>query len=410
MILEKYFTRYKISTITVENTFIKSLKKQDITKTAVRAYDGKRIGISAAMGSYDESNLAREAEKALKKNIPYPYKPCAGRRESFSHTPQIIKDEELISEAEELLSEMRARQPLFSFSHEISVIEFETGISNNAGLDLYFKNRIFDLGFLIRDKKSANIMDSFVSVKGKIYDRAEVLKEIDRNCDAFGRKMKLNKKGRQPVVFLSDDALIYSKLTSELNGTKIGTKSSLFNNLLGKKSFSGDLTFMQSCDPYIDQTSFFDAEGAVNPGYACNFIENGFILKPFADKKNAAEYNLEHTASAQCDYDEVPRIGLSSARFKSSAKTIKELLGGRKAILAYICSGGDFTPDGDFSTPVQLAYYFDGTDYIGRLPQIQLKSNIFDMFGGGFIGASEDKVCPLTSCAYIAMDMDVSLM
>ncbi len=410
MILEKYFLRYKMSTINVENTFIKSLKKQDITKTAIRAYDGKNIGISAAMGKYDESRLMREAEKALKKNIPYPYKPSTGRRESFSHTPEIIKDEELISETEELLSEIRARQPLFSFSHEISVVEFENGISNNAGLDLYFKNRVFVLGFLIRDKKSANVMDSFVSIKGKVYDRAEILKEIDRGCDAFKRKMKLEKKGRQPVVFLSEDELIYSKFISELNGSKVGTKSSLFSGFSDKKLFSDNFTFMQSCDPYIDQINFFDAEGSVNSGYVCNFIENGYIVRPFTDKKTAAEYNFEHTASALCDYDEAPHIGLLGARFKSSGRSIKELLGGRKAILAYINAGGDFNPSGDFSTPVQMAYYFDGTDYIGRLPQIQLKSNIFDMFGGGFIGVSEDKVCPLTSCAYIAMDMEVSLI
>ncbi len=410
MILEKYFTRHKISTINVENTFIKSFKKQDITKTAIRAYDGKRIGISASMGAHDETLLVREAEKALKNNIPYPYKPSAGRRESFSHTPQIIKDEELLKETEELLSEIRARQPLFSFSNGISIVEFETGISNNAGLELYFKNRIFELGFLIRDKKSANIMDLFVSAQGKIYDRKELLKEIDRACNAFGKNMKLNKKGRQPVVFLSDDRLIYSKLISELSGSKMGTKSSLFNNMLGKKAFSNDFTFMQSCDPYIDQINFFDAEGAVNPGYTCSLIENGLIVKPFADKKNAAEYNFEHTASAGGDYDEVPRMSFLNARIKSSGKTIKELLGGRKAILVYIGAGGDFTPAGDFSTPVQLAYYFDGIDYIGRLPQIQVKSNIYDMFGGGFIGASEDKICPITPCSYIAMDMDVSLI
>jgi len=408
MIIEKYYTRSKQSVINIENTSVKSLKKKDISRTAIRAYDGKRIGIGAALGKCDESRLASDAKLALKKNIPYPYAPSADRVESFSYLPALIKDENFVDEAQDLLSQIAKRQPLFGFSHEISVIESESCISNNVGLDLSYKNRYFALTLLLKEKKSSNIMDAFVDFRGKSYDKNEILKEIDRVCSAFTKKARLEKKGRQTVVFLSEDGLIYSKLISELHGMKVGTKSSLFADLIGKKAFGENFTFMQSSDPYNDQVRFFDAEGSVNPDYRYNLIENGVILRPFTDKKTAAEYKLPYSASAVSDYDSVPHVGFFSGRLKNSGKTIKELLGGKKAVLVYLSSGGDFTPAGDMSAPVQLAFYFDGTDYLCRLPQIQVKSNIYDMFGKGFKGESVDKICPGSSCGYLVMDMDVS--
>ncbi|HOD40128.1 MAG TPA: metallopeptidase TldD-related protein [Candidatus Wallbacteria bacterium] len=408
MIIEKYFIRSKHSIINIENTQVKSLKKKDISKTAIRAYNGKSIGIGSAIGNCDEAKLTAEARKALKKNIPYAFPPSSNRTESFVHLPQIIKEDDFVNEAQDIVSELRKSRPDFIFSHEMCMIESEARISNNAGLDLSYKNRYFELGLLIKEKKSSNIMDAFVDFHGKTYDKKETLKEIDRVCSAFNKKMKLEKKGRQPVVFLSEDGLIYSKLISELDGMKIGTKSSLFTGLIGKKAFGENFSFIQSCDPYTDFTCFFDAEGSVNNGYQCPLIENGVILRPYTDKKTAAEYKFQQTASAVGEFDAVPRSGFPGGRLKNTVKSIKELLGGKKAVLVYIASGGDFTPDGDFSSPVQLAFYFDGKDFLGRLPQIQVKSNIYDMFGKSFLGASEDKLSPISPCSFVAMEMDVS--
>lgn len=56
-----------------------------------------------------------------------------------------------------------------------------------------------------------------------------------------------------------------------------------------------------------------------------------------------------------------------------------------------IASGGDFTPDGLYATPVQVAYLTDGEKLIGRLPELTIKGSVKDYFGKNFIGVSKDK-------------------
>jgi len=60
--------------------------------------------------------------------------------------------------------------------------------------------------------------------------------------------------------------------------------------------------------------------------------------------------------------------------------------------LIAIASGGDFTPDGKFATPVQVSYLTDGVKLLGRLPELTIKGSLFDFFGRDFIGVSSDKL------------------
>lgn len=73
---------------------------------------------------------------------------------------------------------------------------------------------------------------------------------------------------------------------------------------------------------------------------------------------------------------------------KPSERTLSDLLGGELGILAAMASGGDWTNEGNYVTPVQTAYLFDGKNFIGRLPEINMSGNIYDIFGDDFIGVS----------------------
>lgn len=61
------------------------------------------------------------------------------------------------------------------------------------------------------------------------------------------------------------------------------------------------------------------------------------------------------------------------------------------AVAIVIASGGDFTAEGVFGTPVQLAFLTDGEKLIGRLPELKLSGELYSMFGEDFIGKSKDK-------------------
>lgn len=61
------------------------------------------------------------------------------------------------------------------------------------------------------------------------------------------------------------------------------------------------------------------------------YIENGVVLRGYADKRIAARYGVEHTGSAWRTHSDIPNNGNVNLRIQRSDRTIRELLnqGGR---------------------------------------------------------------------------------
>lgn len=151
-------------------------------------------------------------------------------------------------------------------------------------------------------------------------------------------------------------------------------------------------------------------EGRVNENYIYPLVENGVLKTPFTDKRTSDEFSIKNTGSASCEYDEVPDLVAPSLSVKSGRKTTKELFGGETGILVFIAAGGDFTTSGDFATPVQLAFLYDGEKIIGRLPQLLLSSYVYRMYNEDFRGMSSDTFFRHSNDKLMVMDMDVKLL
>jgi hypothetical protein len=48
---------------------------------------------------------------------------------------------------------------------------------------------------------------------------------------------------------------------------------------------------------------------------------------------------------------------------------------------------------------------FDGEKFMGRLPQINISSHLYDMFGKDYIGVGKDSISKLSKSNCIAMNM-----
>ena len=69
-------------------------------------------------------------------------------------------------------------------------------------------------------------------------------------------------------------------------------------------------------------------------------------------------------------------------------------------------SGGDFTPDGHYACPVQLAMLTGGEKFLGRVPKFAISGHLFDLFGDDFIGVSKDK--PFQGTPSLVVNMNIS--
>lgn len=408
MIVEKYTNRVKETSINIVQTSVESIRKKDITKTGMRVYKDGFIGLSGALGNVEDCALIKEAEEALSNKIPYNFEPTANREEALDCREEIISDENFLNEIEFVMEDLKKSQPNFSFSNKINLVEQEINLNNIRNLDLSYKDRYLSVDLVFKEKSSMNIMDGGVGFQGRKYNKSQFLSLTNNICDAYSNLLPFNKEGTYPVIFSVLSVLPLMKLLQDLNANLFATGSSLLSGKAGEKLFNNNFTLYQSSNPEDGIQPFFDGEGTVNDNYRYSLIKNGVVISPYTDKRTADKYNLTLTGSAVAEYDSVPSLGLAGFSVEETSNSLADLLGGEKAIFVAIASGGDFTPSGEFATPVQLPLLFDGKKFVGRLPELQVSSNVYHMFGAGYRGTSRDAFDKLSLDKYMVMDLNVA--
>ncbi|MDP2867095.1 MAG: peptidase U62, partial [Elusimicrobiota bacterium] len=68
------------------------------------------------------------------------------------------------------------------------------------------------------------------------------------------------------------------------------------------------------------------------------------------------------------------------------------------------------TNEGGFGTPAQVAFLMKDGKLVGRLPQLQLSSTVYDMYGKDFLGVSSDTIMPLSNNRWLGFQLDVRKM
>jgi PmbA protein len=397
--------------LTVQNTQIVSVRRKDIGKTGVREYGDGMIGIAGGLGEVSEKMLHEKAMEALKNGIPYPYEPEKEKiRKEKMFSPDLLKNDAFTEEVEKILARFRREHKDFSFFHKAKIIRNERELRNDAGLDLFHSVRLVSLEFAFKAKDSSSIMDGFIGYEGKDFDGELFCGHASRILDAYRNRADLPGKGTYPVIFLESDTLPSMKFYQDLNGSVFATGGSSLSGKIGVEVFSPAFTLYQTGNPEDTFAPFFDAEGVTNEGDRYPLIRNGKVVSPYTDKKISSRFKLPLTGCAGGDYDEVPNLSLPVLKVASSGKSVKELLDGKPGIFVIIASGGDFTPEGNFGSPVQLALLFDGEKLIGRLPEIKLSSSLKEMYGSSFRGLSTDPFFPLSREKMLVMDMEIDVL
>jgi len=404
---EKYTNIEKETSLNVVQNKIESVRRKNITRTGLRIFKDGLIGVGGALGTCSEKDLEKQAMDALKSKISYPFALSENRKEHVEITDLIINDQEMINQSQEMLNQLEMELPDFSFSNKIGRKTESYMLKNNLGLDLKYHDTWVMMGLIFKERSSANIFDGFCSYEGKEFVPDEFKKLTCSVCNAFHNEVKMEFGKNYPIIFFTSDPLPLTQFYRDLNGLSFATDNSLLSKKKGVKVFNEDITLFQD-SRYVERMDpFFDSEGVINDGYRYNLIKNGIIKTPFTDKKISQKYDLELTGSASASYDGVPTLAGKKLSLESGNKSLVDLLGGEKGILVFMAGGGDFTPKGDFASPVQFALLTDGENFLGRLPQIQISSHYYDMFGNDFIGVSNDGYFPYSNEKYLAIRMKV---
>ena len=398
--------------LTIDNAEISAIKKLETIKTGLRVYGDGKIGISNAVGPFDEDKLFQKAKKMLDYNIPYSLEPTRNISKSLDFSKQLdISEDCFIEQTSALLELLRTSYPNISFSHVIKCTEKRIVLSNELNTRLEYIDHIAEVDLRIKYKTSNNSRDNgFVSFY-RNYDINKLYKVISKICENYNTPVEIDSDSKIPVIIpiLPEMKFMFilDYLKEHLNGKLYGEGASRFYGKIGQKLFGENFTLYADRDPQRIYNCFFDGEGTILENNKYPLIENGVLKAPYSSKMDSQKYNLPLTSTSSLDYNTIPATTCPPLTIMPSEKTLNELLGGSKAVFAVISSGGSFTSDGEYASPVQVASLFENGKIIGKLPQISISSNVYNMFGKDFIGVCSDNPFGMGGYQYMVVNMDV---
>ncbi len=368
---------------------IQAVRRKVATRTGCRVYSEGKIGIAGAMGACDEAELFARAEKNLEYDINYPVEATKGRSYSINLDECALTDEELYKAMEDVLAHVEANHKGFTVNHKANLNSYGIKLENDGGLKLEHQDRFLILSLLLKKRGSSDILDTAFSYMGRNLDVTKVNAAIDEIITAFEKPID-NVDSSLPIVL--SDSVLTSIFARDLSGKLFGNKASLFQEQLGKQVFNENFGLKICTDPKESFGPLFDMEGTVVDENLAWLVREGRIIRPYTDKRVSQEFGYDNTGCAGGSYDGVPTLSAPSLEVVSTGKTLKTLLNGKNGILVVMAGGGDFTPDGIYASPVQLAYLTDGERLLGKMPQFTIKGSIYDILGKDFIGMSSDKM------------------
>ncbi len=403
--MEKEFIKETNHSVTLNVTAGKIDSFREIEKTTgtVRVYENGCIGIAGCLGEPDEEELTLKAKEALAFGIPYPEKLEGALEKEELHDKEIIPLTEFIPTMQAFLDRLAELCPKFALSNKITINHNRTEYRNSKGRELTSSGSRLTINLIAQDRGSGNLFDSGFFWSGDEFNADTLIKRFKEEYDAFYTPADIE-PGRYPVVNISLEIL--GSVFNHFIGDLYIAGASLLSGKLGEQIFSEKLTVkddMNFATAY--DTGFFDAEGCIAPDYRPTIIENGVLKGLITSKKSAAQHGLPNLGNTSADYDGVPDMSFHGSYFAPTAKSLKELVPG-KSILVGMASGGDSTPEGHYATPVQLAFLMEDGKLVGRLPELSVSADFFDVFGKDYIGAVHDD--PLKGYMLSAHVMDVT--
>lgn len=386
MVKELYKEITVETTLNVTNSRIDSVRKKNITKSGCRVYDGKYIGIAGTLGNETEETW-KEATENLKLQVAYKYPPESNKKRSRNLCKNADSDN-FVADAEQLMEQLRNEFPDFIFSNKLILRKTTTHLTNDIGLDYENTDCVFEISLTVKHVKSINIFDTVVARSMRTWDVEAFMKESRDQLKAFNREASL--PAEEKILTAVDFRVVGQKFGEYLHGRMVGKGGSPLATKFGQQLFSPDITLYADRNDDCYLVPFFDTEGSTCENDRCALVEKGVLLHPYTDKMNADEFGFINTACAGGGYDDVPALSIESLSLQHSGKTLAELTDGKEWINAILVSGGDCTNEGDFTSPVQLAYLMKGTEYIGKLPEFNLSGNLYEYFGDDYVGTSSD--------------------
>jgi PmbA protein len=287
-------------------------------------------------------------------------------------------------------------------------------IRNQKDLDVTFKTSPFSLGLEIDRIEGDDVLIVFDQFGTTVWEK-DYMDFAHRLVEKLikARTITSIKPGTMPVLFAPSGTLaLVLPLSQGLNGKEVYKGTSPLAGKIGEKVFDEKISMVD--DGTIDgkfASSSYDDEGV--PRRCNSLIEKGVLKSFIYDLKTAAQSGVESTGNASRGLFNPPEPSGTNLVIQPGKTSLKDILAGMDngiIVEDLLGIGQGNIISGAFSNPLALAFKVEKGKIVGRVKDLSIAGNIYDLLKNVDAVSMETQwVYSTVSAPYILMpEMNVS--
>ena len=395
------------------NEKVEFLRSRELTKVGARIFNNGKIFSSSYVGEIEDEAILKSAMCNDELATSYNHEIVKPVVVHESHVSTNFNKEEFLRGFHHVSQELCQTFPQFIFNGRAEHNYTSRHLKHfDHDISQYIESSHYNWTFQYRHKDSKGLCDGSFSFKQKDkLSHEEEINSYSEFLDCFSNVMKLQSK-KYPIVFMQPDMnhlvrKVYESASILSYRQEVGVfKGQLGAEILSPKFSMYDVSF----DPERMIFSPFDGEGFVRENPKLPIVENGVFKNLYSDCRFGHKYGMLSTGNGQREFNSEVRLSPNTAIVKKGKRSYKEILADLPECIAIEVSAGDnFSESGEYSAPVQNAYFYKNGKLQGRCPQLTVVTHIKKMFGEDLIEIASDSFISKKDNPAIFMEADVMI-
>ncbi|MGK7911043.1 MAG: TldD/PmbA family protein [Synechococcus sp.] len=386
---EVYWSASTSRQVTFEGNRLTQVENLESQGIALRVWQDGRCGLAVACGPVD-AQLVVERALALSQLSQRGGRQLGdmelGDRSpaSWDIEPFELTTEALVEMGRGGIAKLRDLQPDAICNGELSWDISTIGLLNSRGMNCQFVDYSAD-GYVgvewVRGDDFLEV-DAGQSVSPRPGQTVQDL-EVDRWVEAIARRLRwatdaVEIEGdRYPVILLpAATELVLDSAVAALDGRQLVRRSSPWHDKQGTQVMSSLLSLSQY--PLLGPFGVpFDDEGVATQ--AVDYVKDGVLRQGFCDRRFAAKLSVDPTGNGfRPGLNHYPEPGLVNLVLPEPSVSFAQLLERMGTGLLVERVMGNFGElSGEFSVTVELGYWVDVGEIVGRVKDVMLAGNAY---------------------------------
>lgn len=356
---------------------LKQLESSQSEGIALRIWRDRRPGLAVVYGPVEPQALVDKAIALSQLNESEIIELTPGNSCIYPDLGEAVEVQQLVEWGRTAIDLVREVYPEMLCTTEWECDVETTRLVNSNGLDCGYTDTTLSC-FLSAEWVRG---DDFLSVadgqtqRGSL-DPIALAQQIIQRVE-WAKRNTAAPTGRMPVLFTAKSAdMLWSTIQAALNGKQVIERASPWSDRLGELVTHTDLTLYQQPDagPF---SCPFDDEGA--PTQPITFIKEGVLQLFYTDRKIGRALGSGSTGNGfRPGLGSYPTPGLYNLLVQPGFKSLSELIQGlEQGIIVDQILGDGAGISGDFSVNVDLGYWVENGEVIGRVKDTMVAGNVY---------------------------------